>query len=374
MKLVYISPLRYPSEKAGSAFSMRSCEAFSSIGYEVELWVPRRLNSIDRDPFDYHQVQRIFRIVRLPALDLSAFTGRFFLILSISFGISVLVYAMWRRLLYSAIFYSHEEFGLFLLTFVFPKTVYEMHDFPGSHALYRVLIKRIWKIVSTNSWKRDELKKRFSISESKIFVIPNAVDVTLFSEAPGRFEARQRLGLSDDKKIIVYTGHLYSWKGVDTFLESAQAFPEHLFYLVGGTERDLSVYRDRYRGFANIVFPGMRPHEEVPFWLHAADILVLPNTAKEDISKYYTSPMKLFEYMASNTPIIASDLPSVREIVTDREALFFEADRAASLSEKIAYALSHPEEAGANAKRAFECVTSYTWPKRALKIKRFLSG
>lgn len=373
MKLVYISPLRYPSEKAGSAFSMRSCEAFADAGYETELWVPRRLNYIGGDPFDYHHVRKVFRIVRLPALDLSVFTGRFFLILSISFGVSVFIYAMWRRLR-SAVFYSHEEFALFFLAFLYSKTVYEVHDFPGLSKLYRVLIRRIWKIVATNAWKRHELKKRFSISGSKILVIQNAVDVEQFSNAPGRSESRQKLGLPLDKKIFVYTGHLYSWKGAGTFLESAQFFPEHLFYLVGGTERDLSVYRERYRGFTNIVFSGMRPHEEVPFWLHAADILVLPNTGKEDISKYYTSPMKLFEYMASNTPIIASDLPSVREIVTDREVLFFEADHVASLNEKIEYALSYPEKVGANAKRAFEHVTSYTWSKRALEIKRFLSG
>jgi glycosyltransferase involved in cell wall biosynthesis len=52
-------------------------------------------------------------------------------------------------------------------------------------------------------------------------------------------------------------------------------------------------------------------------WQKAADALVLPNTAKEDISKYYTSPMKLFEYMASRRPIVATNIPSITEIINE---------------------------------------------------------
>src|SRR3989338_7168842 len=81
---------------------------------------------------------------------------------------------------------------------------------------------------------------------------------------------------------------------------------------VGGTEKDrakVKVKSEKLKNKDNVKIIEHRPHDEIPFWLRAADILVLPNTAIEDISKYYTSPMKLFEYMASGRPIVPSDLP-----------------------------------------------------------------
>lgn len=372
-KLIYISPLRYPSEKAGSAFSMKSCEAFADLGYDVELWAPRRKNHIKGDPFSYHNVKRNFRLVQLPAFDISGLSSHFFLILSLTFAVSLFFYATCRRLSL-AIFYSHEEFGLFLLTLRFSRTVYEIHDFPGKNPLYRMLLSRVWKIVVTNNWKKNELVRRFRISEQKTLAIPNAVDVEQFTSAPERAEARAKLALPENENSVVYTGHLYSWKGVDTLLEAVKKMlPEQVrLYMVGGTEKDVREYREQYKALHNVVFTGMRPHEEIPLWLRAADILVLPNTAKENISKYYTSPMKLFEYMASGTPILASDLPSIREIVGDAEAVFFEPDNPASLAEKIGFMLLHADEMEKRRARTSESVLRYTWPKRAKAIREFL--
>lgn len=372
MKLIYISPLRYPSEKAGSAFSMKSCEAFADLGYDVELWAPRRRNYLDGDAFKYHGVKQNFRLVQLPAIDISIISKRFYFLLSLTFAISVLAYALYRRV-GDAAMYSHEEHALFLLTLFFRKTVNEIHDFPRKNFLHRTLLRRVWKIVVTNNWKKGELAKRFGVPSEKMLAIPNAVDVEQFTNAPERKDAREMLNLLGGKTLIVYTGHLYSWKGVDTLLEATKVFPEKvLLYMVGGTENDLRTYREKYGGLQNVVFTGMRPHDEIPLWLRAADILVLPNTAKEDISKYYTSPMKLFEYMASGTPILASDLPSIREIVVEAEVVFFEPDNPTSLAEKIEFMLVHADEMEKRRVITSESVLRYTWPKRAEKIRNFL--
>ena len=97
MKLIYISPLRYPSEKAGSLFSMKACEAFAEEGLLVELWVPRRRNPIRHDPFDYYGIKRNFRLVYLPVVDLSPLPF-FYFPLALSFAVSVFVYALIRRI------------------------------------------------------------------------------------------------------------------------------------------------------------------------------------------------------------------------------------------------------------------------------------
>jgi glycosyltransferase involved in cell wall biosynthesis len=118
---------------------------------------------------------------------------------------------------------------------------------------------------------------------------------------------------------------------------------------------------------------GNRKHQEIPIWQKASDVLVLPNTAKEKISKYYTSPMKLFEYMASHVPIVTSRIPSIEEIVTEEEVFFAEADNEKSVAEKIKMAIINGEEATRRSNGAFAKVLAHTWDKRAKRILSFIN-
>jgi putative flippase GtrA len=127
-----------------------------------------------------------------------------------------------------------------------------------------------------------------------------------------------------------------------------------------------------YGKISNISIVGWKPHAEIPLWQKAADVLALPNTAKEDISKYYTSPMKLFEYMASRVPIVASRIPSIEEIVTKREVFFAEADNALSFSKTIEKAAVERKEVERRTERAYVKVLEFTWGKRAQRIFSFI--
>lgn len=381
--LIYIANARIPTEKAHGLAVMKLCEAFAKAGVSVTLFSARRKNPAAGDPFAYYDMAQKFPIEELPVLDAIRFRwlGPFgFWIETVSFAVSLVLRLRRLRTVLPAedtILFSHEHLPLLAGSFVYPKSFYDMHDFPvRGFLLYRALFSRMQGIISTNQWKKQELARRFGIQKNKVLVFPNGVDVAAFDLAVSSDEARKELGLPRDKRIILYTGHLYSWKGVDTIFTASRVFPaDMLLYIVGGTDADIAKRKmlSAKRGLANIVFTGRKPHREIPLWLCAADVLVIPNTAKEEISLHFTSPMKLFEYMASDTPVVASRIPSIEHIADEKSVWFFEADNSASCMRAIAEALAKPHEASEKARRAKEIVQRYTWENRAGAIIRFIT-
>lgn len=257
-----------------------------------------------------------------------------------------------------------------MASFFFPNTFYEVHDFPERTLwMYHMLFRRAKRMLATNRWKADELQKQFGVSAEKIIVEPNAVDLAPYENLPSRAEVRKHLKLPLDAKIAVYTGHLYAWKGVDTLVETASLMPEVQVYIAGGTEYDLTRYKERFNA-PNLYFVGHRPHKEMSLWQRAADVLVLPNTAKEDISARYTSPMKLFEYMASGTPIVASDLPSIREVANNDKVVLVVPDDTEALAIGIKQILENGGQLYANAAKSW--IQNHSWSKRAERISSHL--
>jgi glycosyltransferase involved in cell wall biosynthesis len=367
---------RFPSDKAASLFAAKSAETFAKEGIEVILLVPRRIGREKGDPYEYYRVDKNFRIVYLPVLDIGRV--RFlqpvrFMLSFLSFSLFSFLYAFVKAAK-SDIIYSNETIPLFLASLVLPNTFYEMHDFPESKlTLFGIFIRRMKGVVIHNRWKAEKTKELFFVSESNVLCEPNAVDIKEFDIPVSKDEARQKLHLPLDKKITVYTGHLYSWKGVDTLAVAAKELPnEYRVVFVGGNSEDVRRFRNEYGTTPTILIVGFRPHHEIPLWQKAADVLVLPNTAQEDISKYYTSPMKLFEYAASNRPIVASRIPSIEELVDESKAILVEPDSAHALAVGIQRACDNEEFSLQISVKAHEWVTEHTWTKRAKRILKFI--
>ena len=146
-----------------------------------------------------------------------------------------------------------------------------------------------------------------------------------------------------------------------------------LVVFVGGTLNDIKNFKKKYIESKNILFTGYKEHKEIPIWQKSADVLVLPNTAKEKISKYYTSPMKLFEYMASKRAIIASDIPSIRELVNDDMVYFVEPDNPLKLSNGIKDLVKNINLQNKLSQNAYNHVINQTWDKRAKTITEFIN-
>lgn len=377
MRIFYVTNARLPTEKAHGLATVKLCEAFAKQGAEVTIFCPWRINPLRQDIFDYYRAERIFRVQRLPSIDLLwlGFGERFLFLLQLfSFSkvaaLWLLVrYALWGKLS-DVVIFSHDHVPLFFASFIGPKIFYDIHHYPEHTPLYERVLRKSIDIGVQTKWKIEKLSEDFGIPPEKIVYWPNGTDVERFDIPLSASEAREQLKLPQDKKLVVYTGSLQKWKGVCTLVQAAPMSQEGmLVYIVGGDEQELINDKCQMTNYKrNVVFVPPRPWSEMPFWLKAADVLVLPNTGEMKVSRHYTSPMKLFEYMASGRSIVASDISSIREIVDERMAFFATPDDPQSFADAMQHVLANPGEAQRRAERARQEVVKYTWNARAEKI------
>lgn len=366
---------RLPSEKAGSLFAVEEAHSFAKHGCDVVLIAPRRLGRSEKSITEYYAVPQNFKVVYLPTLDV--FKVPF--MKKIAFHISFVVFSFFT-LLYllkeskeNDVIYSNESLPILLATFFRENTLYQVHDFPENKKwFYTQVLLRVRHVLIITEWKRDELVNKFGVKREHVHLVRNGVHREKYTTVLSRTEARKKLNLPLDTNIVCYTGHLYSWKGVATLAQALTATPSVLGYFVGGTPEDVSEYQSNFSSYKNIHFVGHQPHDSMPLWQKACDVLVLPNTAKEKISTHYTSPMKLFEYIASGTPVIASRIPSIEEVVTEEDVFFAHPDDPDSFRNVITYVLSHREEAEIRARNALQHSLQFDWEERAKKVLSFL--
>ncbi len=202
----------------------------------------------------------------------------------------------------------------------------------------------------------------------KVLVEHDAVDLERYEPPLDREEARRRLALDPRGPWVVYTGHLYPDRGIGDLLEAARRLPAVRFALVGGHDADVAVWRERARGLGNVVFAGFVPNGDLPRWQFAADVLVMPSSASL-VTARWTSPMKLFEYMAARRPVVCTSLPSLAGLLADGEtAVFCRPDDPEDLSCAVRRLLGDPDLAGRVAGAARTLVERHTWKERARRI------
>jgi glycosyltransferase involved in cell wall biosynthesis len=177
----------------------------------------------------------------------------------------------------------------------------------------------------------------------------------------------------DEPPVVGYAGHLYPWKGVDVLLDAIAGTSGVTALIVGGHEAEGD--RARLEARANelgiaqrVTFVGHVPPAQVPELLRRATLLALPNPPSA-ISTHFTSPLKLFEYMAAGRAIVASDLPAIREVLRhETNAVLVRPGDPEALSAGIRRLAADRDLAERLARRAFDDVAQYTWERRAERL------
>lgn len=362
--LLYIANIRIPSERAHATQVMKMCEAFARSGEKVVLALPRRRGRLADDPFRYHGSEAIFEITYLPCIDTVSFGRLGFYLESVTFALAALFFSLKKR---PSVAYGREPLALLLCRLFGQRVAFESHRGEWN-AIVRLLARLQVPFVVISKGIATYYRRRH-IPPEQLLIAHDAIDLVAFAERAPKDDARAALGLAKKDLIALYAGSLEEWKGYRTLLTASHLLPAPWkVVIIGGSSEKVALLQNE---FPEVHFAGYRPYTELPLLQRAADVLVIPNSAGTPLSSHFTSPLKVFAHMAAEVPIVASDLPSLREVLSDEMAIFVSPDSPRRLAEGIAAA--HTGEGKKKAKAARKAAKDHSWEERAAAILKYLT-
>ncbi len=390
MQILYFADIRFPLERANGIQTMQTCWALAARGHRVALVVRPDAAAEARDPFAFYglplqphlTIERL-RVAGPPAARRLAYLmqagGR-------ALGRRRADVALTRDLGVAALLLSLPRAWR-------PPVAYESHGFapevgralgnlltggqgasPSKQRRLAARERQVWRAadayVTITSALASELAAMFG-DRKAVAVVPDGVRLPAdhrFVPPPARTAA-----------TVAYAGNLYPWKGVEILLRALTHLPDVRGLVIGGhpLEPDLGRLKtlaDELGLGARVAFTGHVAPSDVAAALADADVLVVPNTASA-VSERHTSPLKLFEYLAAGRPIVASDLPSLREVLRDGvNAILVPAGDVRALAHGLRRVLDDADLGQRLARAAFECAADYSWDRRAERLEAALEA
>ncbi|MCH2106767.1 MAG: hypothetical protein MK291_09015, partial [Planctomycetes bacterium] len=138
------------------------------------------------------------------------------------------------------------------------RTSLELHRVPGGATRQRWLLEAAAgcrRVIAISGGVRDDLIE-LGVDAAKVVVEHDAYDPALFEDLPAKADARAELQLDSDRQVVVYTGGLLAWKGVDVLIDAARELPEVQFLIAGGMPADVERARAQAAGLENVRIDG----------------------------------------------------------------------------------------------------------------------
>lgn len=369
MKIAYIAAAQIPSMKANSIQVMKVCQALRLNGETVHLYVPGTRQYSWNELKAAYGINEEFPITWIPAV--KGGKGLDFILRSVFNGKKANCEVIYTRAIWAA----------FIGLWINLPIIYEVHDIPGGRIgsrLFRSYLlskkKKLTVMITRALKEKIEERFQFHFTDKDSIVAPDGVDLDRYAHVPNAVECRKRLGF-EEKITAIYTGGFYPGRGVDLLFSLAIAFPQVQFIWIGGEKDSIAYWSDQIRehAVANINLTGFIPNKDLPLYQGAADILLMPfgkivsvsgggNTA--DIC----SPMKMFEYMAAGRAILSSDIPVLREVLNESNAMFYAAEDLEDLKRQFSVLLEDQARRHTIALKAAEDVKAYEWKTRMDQI------
>jgi glycosyltransferase involved in cell wall biosynthesis len=240
---------------------------------------------------------------------------------------------------------------------------------PGKAARIAGREARVWKhatgFVTTTAGIRDTFARQYG-ARSGVAVVPNGCDVGSGRSFPGL--------AGENPPRVLYAGQLYPWKGVDVLVEATAEVSSARLVILGGIDGEADIVRiralvDKHGLTARTEMPGLVAQPRVAAELTRAAVVVIP-FLRGRMTERHTSPLKVFEAMAAGKPIVASEMPSSREVLRDGEnALLVPPGDVHALAAALRRVLSERELAARLARAAWDEAPQYSWDARARKLR-----
>ncbi len=374
MKIAVITNSRIPSLTANSIQAMKVVQALMQLDHDLKLFAPAETDLVSKETLLSHYGLRL--IPDLELLPSERHLKRFDFI----FHAQRAAKRFGADLIYTWL----PQSAVIGLWAGYP-VVLEMHaDVSGVMGAW--WLRQFWKAKgnkvmtvttsalrnalerSTKLQSRPERSRR--VKDDAVLIAPNGVELEKYGGLPNPSEARHQLNLPDGL-TVGFTGHIYPGRGADLLFELAKQMPQVNFLWVGGTPELVDFWRGKLTEakMTNVTMTGFVKHERIPLYQAAADILLMPYSRSieassgQDIAEVI-NPMKMFEYMASGRAIVSADLPSIREVLSERSAVLVETGDFGKWKMEIESLLADEPRRLALVAQARRDVAKLTWVKR----------
>jgi len=369
LSIIYPHNQRLMAGKVNDVVIVRTCYALARLGHSVRIITGKPAS--DGDLFDYYGLGPIpqFEIIQVPMLRGKPFSW------SAVFNVFCLmkILDLKKRGMADIIYLREISLAHFLLKFrklLGLPLVVEVHDLkikefyeslPERDEEERFVFDRMDGIIVLLNTFGDILKKTYQISKVPLVKIPLAAERIPFEHK------------INNHKVIGYIGQLYPMQGVEILIEAMEYLPDARLSVIGGNERDLTRlkrFSDEKNVNERIDFHGFVNPGAVSEKAKEADVMVI--CALDQGKRRYSAHTKLYEYMAMGKPIVAVDIPSIREEVVDGEnAILAKPGDPKNLAEKIARVLNNHDLAKTLAINAYHSADQFSWEKRAARLSDF---
>jgi glycosyltransferase involved in cell wall biosynthesis len=376
-KICYIHTGDFPSNQVHSMQVMRVCEGFHEAGYSISLIgrkTPGNKNFNKDSFFRYYGLDCHFPI---KLISFPGFSSRIKPIRILSYFAYSLYAILIARKNQPDIVYTRAPYVAFFASLLRIPFITEEHAPPLNRILKTLLMsyygsKSHLKSVFISKALLDIYKGMGLLSEKELPTII-APDAAALSQVMNFNRSSKMESTNRGRLRIGYVGSLIPGRGIELIIELAHAFPDLIFWVIGGEPEQIDFFKSR--GGSNIMWRGFIPPGEVPLEFRELDILLMPYQ-KDTMthggvnSTKWMSPLKMFEYMASGVPLIASDLPVLREVLKhERNCLLSAPDNIEEWKggiEQLANSTDLRFRLGENAQK--DITTYYNWKTRAILI------
>jgi glycosyltransferase involved in cell wall biosynthesis len=323
MRIHFLSGSLLPSMEASSVNVMQTCDALARNGHEVTLFARRNGTDDVASVLRRYGVSGEIRLVLVgppsPARDLWIRKEDGF---DRNVRYPVAVNRALGQLLPPDLIYGRHLYSMMLASLQMPAVpmVFELHQVRSNRFgrwAERWLFQRpafIGAAAISDALIADYRSLYADLDGLDLFLVRNGAD------GPSGEVQSAPLGGRPGARRIGYAGSLFQGKGMETVAALAARLPELDFHVVGGTATDIANWRNRTASLTNLIYHGFVDSAQVPACLAAMDVVLAPPRIQispmtgRDFGRW-ESPLKIFQYMAAGKPIIASDIPIVREIL-----------------------------------------------------------